>query len=85
MKSLRTKFIFAITGLIILTVLGTATVLVNQKKLELEEDIFLNARSFAELSSPKIVNLIETSFKDQNALFFTRDINTLLKKIKLFK
>ena len=79
MKSLKTKFILAITSLIIVTVLGTASVLVHQKILELKEDIFLNARSFTELSAPKIVSLIETSFKDKNAIFFTRDINSLLK------
>lgn len=79
MKSLKTKFILVLTSLIVIAILTTAGVLVQQKKSELEGDIYFNARSFAELSSQKIIELTEQNLKQDNFIFFLRDLNALLK------
>jgi serine phosphatase RsbU (regulator of sigma subunit) len=79
MKSLKGKFILVITFLIIGVILLTSGVLVNQKRLELQQDIYLNARNFADLSHTRIIELVEGPFADKNFLFFSRDLNALLK------
>lgn len=79
MKSLKSKFILSITSLIVLVIIFTSAILVNQKRLELQEDIYLNARSFSELASFKIIELVDTNLKQNNFLFFLRDLNGILK------
>jgi serine phosphatase RsbU (regulator of sigma subunit) len=79
MRSLKTKFITTITLLIVIVVTVTSGVLIQQKRAELQEDIYTTARSFAELATPKIIELSQNYLPEQNFIFFQRDLNSLLK------
>lgn len=80
MKSLKTKFSTIIASLIIIVIAATAGTLIYQKKVELEADIYRNARSFAELTAEHIVSISNQFLPSQSFLFFNRELTTILKK-----
>lgn len=80
MKSLKTKFSTIVASLIIVVIAATAGTLVFQKKVELEADIYRNARSFAELTAEDITSISNQFLPSQSFLFFNRELTTILKK-----
>lgn len=80
MRSLQTKLILAITALVVLLFAGTLALFVNEKQRELTEDILVNARAFAELTAPDVVNSYNLYLVPKSFVYFRRDIQELLNK-----
>jgi len=80
MKSLKTKFVLIMTLLIITIIAVTSGTLVFQKMTELQSDIYINARSFAELTAEDIVQLQDKYLASNSFLFFDRDLDETVKK-----
>ena len=77
---LKSKFSFLISLLIILVIGATAAFLVQQEKTELEHDIYLNTRSFGELTAEDIVGISSLYLPEENFIPFKRDLTEILKK-----
>jgi len=80
MKSLKAKFSVVITVLIIVVIAATAGTLIFQEKTEIENDIYVNARSFGELTADDVVNVGQTYLPSNSFVFFNRDLNQILEK-----
>jgi len=82
MKSLKTKLVIAISVLIIILFSLTAVLFVSEKQKEFTNDIFVNARSFAELTATKIVSEYNLYLPQKSFVYFNRDIRGFFEKFQ---
>lgn len=80
MNSLRTKMVVAISVLILILFGLTATLFLGEKQRELTEDIFVNTRSFAELTASNIVSDYELYLPQESFVYFNREIQDTFDK-----
>lgn len=80
MRSIKTKLILAVSILIVGLLGLTSVLLINEKIAELESDIYLKARTFAELVSPKILENHDLYLKEGSFLYFNREITNIFKQ-----
>lgn len=80
MRSIKTKLILGLSLLVIFLFSITAVLLISEKTKELSRDIYSKARSFSELTSPKIVQLAETLLKEKSFVLFNREIKDVFAK-----
>ncbi|MFA5829128.1 MAG: SpoIIE family protein phosphatase [Candidatus Gracilibacteria bacterium] len=80
MRSIKTKLTITISILIVVLLTAAAFVLLNEKRQELSNDIFLNARSFAELTAPNIVNDYNLYLSQKSFIYFNRNIQDVFQK-----
>jgi HAMP domain-containing protein len=77
---LKSKFAFIISLLIILVIGSTSAILIQQQKTELENDIYINARSFGELTAEDISVVAGLYLPQESFVPFKRDLTEILKK-----
>lgn len=82
MNSLKTKLILAISVLILLLFGITVALFLGEKQRELTEDIFVNARSFAELTAPGIVADYNLYLPQESFVYFNREIQKTFEKFQ---
>lgn len=82
MHSLKTKLVVTITLLIIILFGLTAVLFVGEKQRELTQDIYLNARSFAELTAPKMVNDYNLYLAQKSFVYFNREVQDVFSKFQ---
>lgn len=58
----------------------TAVLLIDEKQKELSKDIYLKARSFSELTAPKIVDLYTSLLAEKSFVLFNREIKDIFRK-----
>lgn len=80
MHSIKTKLIVAISVLVIFLFSITAFLLIDEKQKELSLDIYLKARSFSELTTPKIVDLYKTLLAEKGFFIFNREMKDVFGK-----
>lgn len=80
MRSIKTKLILALSILVIFLFSVTALLLIDEKRKELSRDIYLKARSFSELTTPKIVDLYESLLAEKSFVIFNREIKDIFRK-----
>lgn len=80
MRSIKTKLILAISILVIFLFSITAILLIDEKRSELSRDIYLKARAFSELTSPRIIDLYDSFLKEKSFVIFNREIKDVFKK-----
>ncbi len=80
MKSLKSKLILGISLFIIVLLSVTAFIQVNEKEKELIDDIFIRARSFAELTSDKLVEDYKLYLIPNSFVYFNRELQDTLVK-----
>ncbi len=91
MRSIKTKLTITISILILVLLTAAAFVLLNEKRQELTSDIYKNARSFAELTAPDIVNDYNLYLSQKSFVYFNRNIKEVFQKnidvewIKIYK
>ncbi|MDP4007807.1 MAG: SpoIIE family protein phosphatase [Candidatus Peregrinibacteria bacterium] len=78
--SIRSKLIAVVSILVIILMVSTAGFLLNQKKKELTRDIYVNSRSFAELTADDITSVYETYLAENGFIQFNRIIQSLFRK-----
>lgn len=80
MHSIKTKLIFALSSLIIFLFIITAFLLIDEKRHELSLDIYNKARSFSELTAPKVIDLYESLLAENSFVLFNREIKDIFAK-----
>lgn len=80
MRSIKTKLVLAVSILIIFLFSTAGYLLIDEKDKELTDDIYLRARSFAEMSVSEIVSDYEEFLKEGAFVFFNREINDIFRK-----
>ncbi len=80
LRSIKTKFIAVISVLILLLFGLTGLMLLKEKSLELSQDVYWNAKSFAELTVDDIVELNEDFLQEDSFFAFNREIKSVFKK-----
>lgn len=80
MRSIKTKLIFGLSVVIVFLFTVTALLLVTEKERELTNDIYLKARSFAELTTPLIMELRKTYLAEDSFVLFNRGMKDVFKK-----
>ncbi|MEK9133103.1 MAG: hypothetical protein AAB606_05365 [Patescibacteria group bacterium] len=80
MHSIKTKLIVGLSVLVIFLFSVTAFLLINEKSKELSRDIYLKARAFSELTTPKIVDLYKTLLAEKSFVIFNREIKDVFGK-----
>jgi sigma-B regulation protein RsbU (phosphoserine phosphatase) len=80
MHSIKTKLILGLSILVIFLFSVTALLLIDEKQKELSQDIYLNARSFSELTAPKIVDLYTSLLAEKSFVLFNREIKDVFSK-----
>lgn len=80
LKSLKSKLILGISVFIVLLLTVAAFMQVREKERELVNDIFVRARSFAELTSDKIVADYKLYLIPNSFVYFNREIKDVLAK-----
>lgn len=80
MHSIKTKLIVGLSVLVIFLFSVTAFLLINEKSKELSRDIYLKARAFGELTTPKIIDLYETLLAEKSFVIFNREIKDVFGK-----
>lgn len=78
--SIRSKLIAIISMLVVILMVSASGFLLNQKKTELTRDIYVNARSFAELTAGDVVGMYETYLKENGFIQFNRMIQSDFRK-----
>ncbi len=82
MRSLKTKLVLAI-GIFILVLFGLNTLLfINEKQAELTQDIFDNARSYAQLTAQSIVESYKLYIPQESFVYFNRDVSDIFNKFQ---
>lgn len=80
MRSIKTKLILAFSVLVIFLFSATAFLLIDEKKEELSHDIYKNARSFSELTAPKIIDAYSSLLAENSFVLFNREIKDVFNK-----
>ena len=78
--SIKTKLIIAISALMAVIFLMTAFLFVNEKKVELADDIYLGVRSFAELTAPEVSELTDLYLEEEGFVYFNREVQKLMQQ-----
>ena len=78
--SIKTKLIIAISALMAVIFLMTAFLFVNEKKVELADDIYQGVRSFAELTAPEIAELTDLYLQEEGFVYFNREVQKLMQQ-----
>lgn len=78
--SIRSKLIAVVSILVIILMVSTAGFLLNQKQKELTRDIYVNSRSFAELTADDITDVYETYLAENGFIQFNRILQSLFRK-----
>ncbi len=82
MHSLKLKLILAISGFV-LVLFGINTLLfLGEQQNELTRDIFVNARSFAQLTAKDIVNSYNLYVPQESFVYFNRDVRNVFAKFQ---
>lgn len=82
MHSLKTKLIISISALIVVLFALTAVLFIGEKQRELTRDIFTEARSFAELTAPKVANDYNLYLAQKSFVYFNREIQGVFQKFE---
>lgn len=77
---IKTKLIIAISALMAVIFLMTAFLFVNEKKVELADDIYLGVRSFAELTAPEVSELTDLYLEEEGFVYFNREVQKLMQQ-----
>lgn len=72
--------VLGLSVLVIFLFSVTALLLIDEKQKELSADIYLKARSFSELSAPKIVDIYKNLFAEKSFVIFNREIKDIFRK-----
>lgn len=80
MHSIKTKLIVGLSILVIFLFSVTAVLLIGEKQRELSRDIYIKARAFSELTTPKITDLYKTLLKEKSFVLFNREIKDIFNK-----
>ncbi len=80
LKSLKSKLILGISIFIIVLLTIVAFIQVHEKEKELINDIFTRSRSFAELTSDRIVEDYKLYLIPNSFIYFNRDVQDILSK-----
>lgn len=82
MRSLKVKLVLAISGFV-LVLFGINTLLfLGEKQNELTHDIFVNARSYAQLTAQSIVNSYNLYVPQESFVYFNRDVRDVFAKFQ---
>ena len=76
--SFKTKLILAITLLMAVVFVSIGFLFVNEKKIEISDDIYRGVRSFAELTASSVVDDVGLYLNNESFVYFNRSINDLL-------
>jgi serine phosphatase RsbU (regulator of sigma subunit) len=82
MNSLKTKLIVTISLLILILFALSTFLILREKTREMTHDIFLNARSFAQLTANNIVNDYELYIPQKSFVYFNREMSHVFEKFK---
>lgn len=80
MHSLKVKLVVAISVLIFILFGMTSFLFLNEKANELTDDIFVNMRSYAELTASKIVADYNLYLPQKSFVYFNREIKDLFSR-----
>ena len=75
--SIRSKLILAISGLMVLVFSMAAHLFIEEKKVEMAEDIYLSSLAYVKLVSPRIIDDYETYLAHNGFVYFNRDIQSI--------
>jgi len=81
MKSIKTKLVLAISGLIIVLFSLMTYIFINENKQELARDIFVNSRNFAELTAGSIANDYNVYLAENSFVYFNREIRAVFEQM----
>jgi serine phosphatase RsbU (regulator of sigma subunit) len=80
MRSLKSKLILGISLFIVVLLSNTAFLQVREKERELINDIFIRARSYAELTADKLAEDYKLYLIPDSFVYFNRDLQDILAK-----
>lgn len=80
MRSIKSKLIFGVSLLVIVLLVASAFLQVREKEKELIGDIFNEARSYAELTAPTLVENYKLYLVPKSFVYFNRELASLLSK-----
>lgn len=80
--SIKTKMILAITALMAVIFLMIAFLFINEKKIELADDIYMGVKTFAELTAPAIADNVELYLNEEGFVNFNKEIKKIFEQNK---
>lgn len=80
MKSIKLKLVLGITGLIVAVMSISAYLLIDQKEIELKNDLFESTNSFAELTADDVVDFYNLYLSEGSYVYFNREIQNLFQR-----
>jgi len=80
--SIKSKLILAITALMAVIFLMIAFLFINEKKIELADDIYFGVRTFAELTAPAIADDVDLYLNEEGFVYFNKDIKKIFEQNK---
>jgi len=75
--SIRTKLIFAISFLVIVLFSIAGILFINEKKVELADDIYTNALAFSRLTAPTVAYDYDLYLAQNGFVYFNREIKSI--------
>lgn len=72
--SIRKKLVFAVSGLVIVLFAAMAFLFINEKKVEMAEDIFAKAVAFGRLTAPKLADDTDLYLLSDSFVYFNREV-----------
>jgi len=78
--SLKTKMILAIATLMVTIFLMISFLFINEKKVELADDVFVGVKAFAELTANDIAELTDLYLLEEGFVYFNREVNEMLEQ-----
>lgn len=80
--SIKTKMMLAITALMAVIFLMIAFLFINEKKIELADDIYMGVKTFAELTAPSIADNVELYLNEEGFVNFNKEIKKIFEQNK---
>lgn len=82
MRSLKLKLVLAISAFVLVLFGITTFLFLGEQQKELTQDIFDNARSYAELTAANIVNSYNLYVPQESFVYFNRDVQNVFSKFQ---
>jgi HAMP domain-containing protein len=77
---IKAKLVLAITALMATVFLMISFLFINEKKVELADDVFVGVKAFAELTAPDISELTDLYLEEEGFVYFNRDIQKMFEQ-----
>lgn len=78
--TIRSKLILTISLLMVVVFMIAANLFINEKKMQMADDIYVNMKVYTKLTAPNVANYYDLYLKENSFVYFNREIKQIFEQ-----